>query len=232
MTTYESSRRTVGKMFLIFFLRHSQDSEQVRSWFPWTRAHVSESRRVGSVRNLLFPIPGGRLYVRRNTEGRGAGLNTCCATETPSPGGLVSEQAQPEPIVINGCLSPGANLSTGQLPDTHNTRDKDSHLLALTWCQMGWRPTAEPRNQEEAGRKELFFFLPFNGCKRKGTRPKAFEILQNCVSGEIWHSFRLENNGPPLKDVHWISDEPEMVIPLNVLMNAWRTLKQCHNVIT
>ncbi len=96
-----------------------------------------KNRRVGSVRNLLFPIPGGRLYVRRNKEGRGPGSIPAVPLRPPSPGGLVSEQAQPEPIVINGSLSPGANLSTGQLPDTHNTRDKDSHLLALTWCQMG-----------------------------------------------------------------------------------------------
>lgn len=171
MTTYESSRRTVGKMFLIFFLRHSQDSEQVRSWFPWTRAHVSESRRVGSVRNLLFPIPGGRLYVRRNTEGRGAGLNTCCATETPLTwwtrvwtGTTWAHCDQ------RLCLSPGANLSTGQLPDTHNTRDKDSHLLALTWCQMGWRPTAEPRNQEEEG---AFFFSSFQWVQTQGNPSKS-----------------------------------------------------------
>lgn len=78
MTNYESSRRIVGKAvphLLPLFItvtsrtlsRYTAGADE-RSVCESARA--SESRRVGSERNLLCPVPGGRLIVGSNIEGQ------------------------------------------------------------------------------------------------------------------------------------------------------------------
>lgn len=194
--------------FIAFETQIQQNEELYKTGAGGSR----QRRRDEKGRNPPCLTRDGGLYVWW------VGPHTCCAAETPSPDGLVSEQAEPEPIVIShqGPIWQGwtaALLSTGQLPHTHNTGIKTPICwpwLAARWAEdplQSWGHTASPFSQW------------LRSHHAEGSHPETFQILLNCVTCEIWRASRFGKQWAAFKRFLLVSDGTEMMTPINLPMN-------------
>lgn len=135
---------------------------------------------------LICLIKDGGLYVWINTVGRASYL--LCHWDPLTWLTRVWTGTTRAHCDQRLCLSPGANLTglnrcgTLHRPTASHPQhwDKDSHLLALTRCQMGWRPTAELRKQNQGFRTHRQQTgLSLNDCEQSVLREAVQKRLNS-----------------------------------------------------